>query len=174
MDFDLNKALEILEQTPITLGTFLGELSEEWIYAHEGGKTWSTFDIIGHLIHGEKTDWIPRLMIILDESDEKTFDTFDRFAQFESSKHKTLSQLLKEFADLRAQNLNHLIALDLTEEKLESRGIHPELGEVTLKQLLSCWVTHDLGHMAQICRVMAKQYKEQVGPWTAYLPILNA
>ena len=173
MDFELNEAIEILEQTPKTINNFLCDLSDIWINCNEGEDTWSAFDIVGHLIHGEKTDWVPRLNIILDESAHKTFSSFDRFAQFESSKNKTLPQLLNEFSRLRHQNLNYLSSLDLTDSQLDLKGRHPELGEVTMRQLLACWVTHDLGHISQICRVMAKQYKDQVGPWTAYIPILN-
>jgi len=173
MNYSVNKAIEILEQTPKTLKTFLGNLSEDWIYCNEGPNTWSAFDIIGHLIHGEKTDWMPRLHIILENSEQNTFAPFDRFAQFEFSKGKTLSELLNDFEVLRIQNLKELKALNLTQEQLTLKGIHPELGEVNLSQLLATWVTHDLGHIAQISRVMAKQYKNEVGPWAAYISILN-
>ncbi len=173
MKYNINKALEILERTPKTLNTFLLNVSDEWILSNEGDNTWSVFDVVGHLIHGEKTDWMQRLEIILNDSNNKTFESFDRFAQFENSKGKTLSQLLEEFSELRTKNLNHLKALKLSETELNLKGIHPELGEVTLKQLLATWVTHDLGHIAQIARIMAKQYKDEVGPWEAYIPILN-
>jgi len=173
MEYELKMGLEILEQTPRTLNSFLENLSEEWTTCNEGEDTWSAFDILGHLIHGEKTDWIERLKIILNDSGNKTFKSFDRFAQFEASKGKTMSLLLANFAALRQQNIDYLNSLNLSEIQLQKRGIHPELGEVTLKQLLACWVTHDLGHIAQIARVLAKQYKTQVGPWTAYIPILE-
>ena len=173
MEYQLDKALEILEQTPKTLQSFLSHLSNQWIYADEGKDTWHAFDIIGHLIHGEKTDWIPRLKIILFDKKNNHFQPFDRFAQMEVSKGKTLHQLLNEFLKLRQENVAYLKSLDLNETQLKQIGIHPELGPVTLKQLLACWVTHDLGHIAQIARVMAKQYKDQVGPWIAYIPILS-
>ncbi len=173
MEYTLDKALEILKQTPKTLQLFLGNLSKDWIYCDEGKNTWSPFDIVGHLIHGERTDWIQRTKIILSDSDIKTFEPFNRYAQFKVSENKTIHQLLIEFSELREQNIRILKELNVTNEQLRLKGMHPELGEVTLKELLACWVTHDLGHIAQIARVMAKQYKDQVGPWTAYIPILN-
>ncbi len=173
MEYRLDKALEILERTPKILNTYLENLSDDWIFCNEGEETWSAFDIVGHLIHGEKTDWIPRLNIILSESINKTFEPYDRFAQFEDSRGKTLQELLNEFARLRKNNLKILKNLSLTQEQLQLTGIHPELGIVTIKELLACWVTHDLGHIAQMSRVIAKQYKNEVGPWTAYIPILN-
>ena len=172
IEFSIDKALEVLEQTPETLSLFLKNLSKEWTFANEGENTWSPYDIIGHLIHGEKTDWIPRLNKILHDED-KNFDPFDRFAQFENSKGKTLRVLLTEFKILRVNNINYLKSLNLSHHDLERIGIHPEFGEVTVKQLLATWATHDLGHIAQISRVLAKQYKDQVGPWTQYISILN-
>lgn len=173
MTYLFTEALEVLAQTPKTLKSLLGQLSDPWLYNNEGENTWSPYDIVGHLIHGEKTDWIPRAKIILSHSENKTFVPFDRFAQFENSKGKTISQLLDEFETLRANNLNTLKQLNLTTKQLDLKGIHPELGEVTLSHLLATWVTHDLAHLAQISRVMAKQYKNEVGPWSAYIPILN-
>ncbi|MCT4629544.1 DinB family protein [Winogradskyella sp.] len=173
MMYNTTKALEILEQTPKTLNSFLGNLSDEWIHNNEGENTWSPYDIVGHLIHGEKTDWVPRLKIILSNSKNKTFAPFDRFAQFEASKDKTITQLLNEFATLRHKNLTIVKQLNLSKVQLQLKGTHPEFGEVNLSQLISTWVTHDLGHIAQISRVMAKQYKTEVGPWTAYISILN-
>jgi len=173
MSFDLNKSLEILDRTPQLLQLYLSGLSKEWTHNNEGPETWSAYDIIGHLIHGEKTDWIPRLKIILDDQIKEPFDSFDRFAQFEQSKGKSLAILLKEFADLRSQNLQFLRSCDLTQDDFKRTGMHPELGEVSLKHLLATWVTHDLGHIAQISRVMAKQYRQEVGPWLAYLSILK-
>ncbi len=173
MKYNIDKAIEILERTPKILKEFLSQLSDDWIFCNEGDQTWSAFDILGHLIHGEKTDWITRLHIILNNSDNKIFEPFDRFAQFEKSKDKSLLDLLNEFMTLRNTNLTHLKSLSLTENQLSLKGIHPELGAVTLSQLLATWVAHDLGHIAQIARVMAKQYKTEVGPWGAYLPILN-
>ena len=173
MEYSIDKAIEILEQTPKTLTTFLENLSDEWVLSDEGENTWSAFDVVGHLVHGEKTDWIPRLNIVLSSDDCKTFEPFDRFAQFEDSKGKSLLDLLHEFSELRRQNLKHLKTIPLTKADFNLKAIHPELGEVTLKNLLATWVAHDLGHIAQIARVMAKQYKTEVGPWLAYIPILN-
>lgn len=173
MDFNLNKSIEILERTPDVLATLLAGLSDEWIFNNEGGESWSTFDVMGHLIHGEKTDWLARTEIILSDKADKTFAPFDRFAQFEQSKGKTLSQLLDEFRELRKQNLASLTSKNITSEDLADTGIHPVFGAVTLEQLLATWVAHDLGHLAQIARVMAKQYKEEVGPWREFLPILD-
>lgn len=141
--FDLSHSLGILKQTPDTLLSLLENLSDEWILSNEGENTWSPFDVVGHLIHGEKTDWIPRLKIILFE-DNKTFTPFDRFAQFENSKGKTLSRLLSEFKTLRKENLEYLISLNLSDADWEKEGVHPEFGPVTVQQLLATWVTHDL------------------------------
>lgn len=168
----MDKVLEILEQTPDTLSSFLKNLSNDWVFSNEGEETWSPFDIIGHLIHGEKTDWIQRTNSILKE-ENKRFTPFDRFAQFENSKGKSMHELLKEFSVLRQKNLYYLKSLNLTESDLALTGIHPEFGEVTLQQLLATWVTHDLGHISQVARVLAKQYKNEVGPWTAYISILQ-
>jgi len=173
MNYSIDKALEILEQTPKTLSSLLSNLSDEWVFCNEGKDTWSAFDVVGHLIHCENTDWIPRLKIILSNKDNKTFDPFDRFAQFENSKGKSLSNLLDEFQKVRAENLEYLKLLELSEAELGLKGMHPTFGEVSLKELLATWVTHDLGHIAQISRVMAKQYKNDVGPWTAFISILN-
>ncbi|RIA08330.1 DinB family protein [Flavobacteriaceae bacterium MAR_2010_72] len=173
MKFSIQHTLEVLEKTPNVLHTLLLNLSVDWIICNEGENTWSAFDIVGHLIHGEKTDWIPRMQIILSDSQNKTFETFDRFAQFENSKGKTLLELLNEFSELRQQNLTYLKSLNLTEDQWDLEGTHPELGTVTLKQLLATWVVHDLTHIAQLSRVMAKQYKNEVGPWKAFLPLLN-
>lgn len=173
MDYNIHKALEVLAQTPSTLYTMLSNLSDEWVLSNEGENTWSVFDVLGHLIHGEKTDWIKRTNIILSNSEIKKFDSFDRFAQFEISKGKSLKNLLLEFSELRAKNLKKLKELQLTEEAFRLEGEHPELGVVTLKDLLATWVVHDLNHIAQISRIMAKQYKNEVGPWQKYLPILN-
>lgn len=173
MNFDLNKSISVLENTPMVLKSLLSGLSEEWTHNNEGPETWSPFDVVGHLVHGERTDWIPRIFIIMNDSEEKTFTPFDRFAQFEESKGKTLEDLLNEFETLRDQNLQQLKSFGFTESELQRKGIHPELGEVTLSQVIATWVTHDLGHIAQISRVMAKQYKNEVGPWTAYISILS-
>jgi hypothetical protein len=172
MKFALHDAIKILERTPHLLQIFLSDLPDEWIRTNEGPETWSAFDIVGHLVHGEKTDWIPRMKVILHE-DVKRFMPFDRFAQFRESEGKTLEDLLSEFADLRKQNLDILKSYTLTESDLNMTGIHPEFGDVTLKQLLATWVTHDLTHINQISRVLAKQYKEEVGPWVRYIGVLN-
>lgn len=173
MKFELNKALPLLKRTPSVLRSLLNDLPEEWIHENEGKDTWTPFDVIGHLIHGEKTDWMVRSEIILGDGPDKVFEPFDRFAQFEDSKGKTLEELLTEFETLRNENLELLKSKQLSSDDLNLKGIHPELGVVTLAQLLSAWVVHDLGHIAQISRVMAKQYKNEVGPWPKYLTILN-
>jgi hypothetical protein len=173
MNFELNKAIPVLGRTPLVMRSLLQGLPEEWIYENEGKDTWSPFDVIGHLIHGEKTDWMVRSEIILGDGPDKVFEPFDRFAQFEDSKGKTLEALLTEFETLRNGNLELLKSKQLSSEDLNLEGIHPELGTVTLAQLLSAWVVHDLGHITQISRVMAKQYKNEVGPWPKYMTILN-
>jgi uncharacterized damage-inducible protein DinB len=174
MTFTLEKSIEILERTPSVLNAMLEHLSPEWVHSNEGEETWSVYDIVGHLIHGEKTDWIPRMEIILSGKADKQFPPFDRFAQFEESRGKSLSQLLEEFKRLREKNIALLVSKKLTSKALEEKGIHPALGEVTLSQLLATWTVHDLNHIAQISRVMAKQYKEAVGPWVEYLRILQS
>jgi uncharacterized damage-inducible protein DinB len=174
MTFDLGKSIEILERTPAVLYMMLNNLSPDWITTNEGAETWSAFDIVGHLVHGEKADWIPRAETILAEGPDKTFHPFDRFAQFEASKGKSLAELLDEFSKLRKKNLEKLKAFRLTNEDLNKKGIHPAFGEVTLTQLLATWVVHDLNHIAQISRVMAKQYQVEVGPWIEYLRILQS
>ncbi len=173
MNFNLEKSIQILERTPDVLHTMLLNLSDDWTNRNEGEGTWSVYDIIGHLIHGEKTDWMPRAEIILSEKADKNFQPFDRFAQFEESKEQSLTQLLEKFKTLRKGNIDRLRSKNITERKLESKGVHPAFGEVTLSQLLSTWVVHDLNHIAQISRVMAKQYKAEVGPWVEYLGILK-
>ena len=173
MNFQIDKALEILKQTPATLESLLGSLSSEWTQCDEGPDTWSPFDVLGHLIHGEETDWVPRLKIILEYGESKTFTPFDRFAQFEHSRGKTLPQLLQEFGRLRGHNLEDLKALNLQPEQLDLTGMHPELGKVTVRQLLATWTVHDLTHIAQIVRTLGKAYSVEVGPWKAYLGILQ-
>jgi hypothetical protein len=169
----IDEAIAILERTPATLDALLRGLPDPWIAGNEGEQTWSPFDVVGHLIHGERTDWIPRARIILQEGEERAFDKFDRLAQFAVSKNRPLSALLDEFASLRRQNLKELGALKLTANDLDRRGRHPELGVVTLRQLLATWVAHDLDHVSQIARVLAKQYADEVGPWRAYLRIIS-
>ncbi|MEQ9165701.1 MAG: DinB family protein [Fulvivirga sp.] len=173
MQYNQSQAIHILERTPAVLKTFLYGLSIEWTSSNEGPDTWSPFDIIGHLIHGEQEDWLKRTNLILSDNEDKTFEPFDRFAQFELSKGKTINELLDEFEALRIENLRQLKELNLSEEQLQLKGRHPALGDVTLKELFSCWVVHDLGHISQISRVMAKQYKAEVGPWIEFLGILK-
>ena len=173
MKFELARSIDFLGRTPQLLKTFIQDLPEDWVHATEGPDTWSAYDVIGHLIQGELNDWIPRAEIMLSDSVDKNFTPFDRFAQFELSKGKSLTQLLDEFALLRQKNLEILKSWNLTEADYSKTGIHPEFVKVTLEQLLATWVTHDLGHIAQISRVLAKQYKEAAGPWTAYISVLN-
>ena len=174
MKYELSQALPILERTPKVFRTLLQDLPAAWTQQNEGGDSWSPYDVVGHLIHGEKTDWMQRVAVVLNKDENKTFTPFDRFAQFEESKGKDLSQLMDEFESLRAANLDSLRSLNLSAEQMDLKGNHPSLGVVTLSELLSTWVVHDLGHIVQVCRVMAKQYGDQVGPWTQYLTILNS
>ena len=171
--FVLEEAIAILSRTPTTLDALLRGLPDGWIAANEGGDTWSPFDVIGHLIHGERTDWMPRARIILGRGETQPFETFDRRAQFEESRGQTLGSLLDELASLRANNLRDLASLQLTDADLDRRGRHPQLGVVTLRQLLATWVAHDLDHVMQISRVLARQYADEVGPWRAYLRIIS-
>jgi len=173
MKFSIDKSIEVLSRTPELLNTMLRDISPEWSAVNEGGESWSAYDIIGHLAHGERTDWIPRARLILSDKPDKSFIPFNRFAQFEESKGKSLNQLLDEFIQLRKENLEALRSMNITENKFGEKGIHPKFKEVTLAQLLSTWVVHDLNHIAQISRVMAHQYKEAVGPWTEFLKILQ-
>jgi len=173
MNFNISKSIEILERTPDVLIAMLHAISTDWTTTNEGGETWSVYDVVGHLIEGEKTDWIPRLEIILSKKKDKTFEPFNRFAQFEESKGNSLEQLLEEFKQLRKKNIDLLRSKKLTENRGQEKGIHPVFGEVTLAQLLSTWTVHDLNHISQIARVMAKQYKTEVGPWVEYLRILQ-
>ena len=171
--FTVPLALEVLERTPRVLSVLLLGLSPDWTSANEGPDTWSPYDVVGHLIHGERTDWIPRARIILAQGPNRTFEPFDRFAQYHESQGKSVAGLLDEFARLRAGNLITLRGWQLSDRELALEGEHPELGTVTLRQLLATWVAHDLGHVAQTARVLAKQYREAVGPWRAYLPVLG-
>ena len=173
MEFEIEKAVEILSQTPHTVRNLLEGLSDEWFLGESKKDSWNPFDIVGHFIHGEKTDWIPRARIILAQGENLEFVPFDRFAQFEDSKEKSLVELLDLFAKLRDENLQSLAEMDLTEERLDLKGMHPELGEVTLRQLLSTWVVHDLNHIRQIVTVMARNYESNAGPWREYLSILQ-
>ena len=173
MHFELIQGTEILKRTPHTVSALLGNLSEAWVTQNEGPETWSPYDVIGHLIHAEETDWIPRVRMILEHGDSRAFEPFDRFAMIERSKGKTMHQLLEIFQLMRSQSLGELQRMNITPALLEKKGKHPEFGPVSLSQLLATWVVHDLGHIAQIARVMSKQFGEAVGPWQAYLPVLT-
>lgn len=173
MKFSLERSLEVLGKTPAVLRALLHGLDDEWLMNNEGPETFSPFDVVGHLLHGEKTDWAARTKMILESGTEKSFVPWDRFAMYEESKGKDMAQLLDEFEAARVINLQWLESLNLSEEDLDKKGLHPKLGEVTLRNLLSTWVVHDLTHMAQITRVMAKQYKEEMGPWPEFFRILH-
>ena len=171
--FDLASGVPVLERTPDVLRTLLLGLPAEWTDATEGPDTWSPYVVVGHLIHGERADWIPRARIILAHGRARPFEPFDRLAQFRESEGKTLPELLDEFARLRAESLATLRGWALTDAQLALEGTHPALGQVTLRQLLATWVAHDLGHLVQIARTMAKRYRESVGPWRAYLSVME-
>jgi hypothetical protein len=173
MNHNLQDTISLLTRTPAALDVLLRELPEVWTLRNEGENSWSAYDIVGHLIHGERTDWMPRARMILQFGESRTFECFDRLAQFRESRRKTLAQLLDEFARLRSENLHELRALNLGDEDLQRRGRHPALGLVTLSQLLATWAAHDLTHLHQVSRVMAHQYREAVGPWSAYLGVLQ-
>ncbi len=173
MQYSITRSLEILERTPAVLQSLLAGLPDDWVMPNEGPETFSPYDVIGHLIHGEKTDWVVRAKMILEFGNTRTFERYDRFAQYEESKGKSLQKLLDEFAAIRKENMNWFKALNLTEGDLNRKGMHPVLGEVTLRNLLATWVVHDLTHIAQVTRVMAKQYKTEMGPWPEFFRILN-
>ena len=167
------EALAVLERTPASLRALLLGLGEEWTDVDEGPDTFTPRDVLGHLIFGEETDWVPRIGIILDHGEGRPFTPFDRFGFRERCRGQTMEALLARFAELRESNLGVVRSLDLGEKDLERRGTHPGLGPVTLGQLLSAWAVHDLGHVVQVARVMAKRYREEVGPWRAYLTVLD-
>ena len=173
MTFDLDQSIDVLARTPSTMRALLGGLAEPWIRGVEGPKTFSPFDVVGHLIDGEETDWIPRARIILARGSNPEFERYDRFRHWTRNPDRTLESLLDEFARLRAESLALLRSWHLTSAELDLPGQHPGLGPVTLRQLLAAWVVHDLGHIAQTVRVMAKQYYDEVGPWVPYLPVLT-
>lgn len=173
MDYDIQQAVEILERTPRVLRAWLAGLSREWTHSNYGEDTFSPFDVVGHLIHGEMNDWIPRARIILQHGTARPFDKYDRYAQFEASRGKSMDTLLDEFEAVRAESLVALNEMNLTPQQLQLRGMHPALGEVTLSQLLATWVAHDLNHLAQIAKCMATQYEHAVGPWREYLGVLK-
>jgi len=173
MTFDLERSTEVLARTPGALRALLSGLPDAWIRGTEGPDTFSAFDVTGHLIDGEETDWIPRAKIILAGGPNPAFEPYDRFRHRARNVGRTLESLLDEFASLRVANLDLLHSWRLIGDQLELPGIHPTFGRVTLRQLLAAWVVHDLGHVAQIARVMAKQYKEEVGPWLEFMPVLT-
>lgn len=173
MKYSIAKSIEILERTPAVLTSLLSGIDDGWVMNNEGPETFSPYDVIGHLIHGEKTDWTERTKLILAFGNSKPFVPWNRFAQFEESKGKSLQQLLEIFAGTRKKNIEWFKSLNLQEADLDKTGIHPVLGEVTLRNLLATWVVHDLTHIAQVTRVMAKQYKNEIGPWTEFFRILH-
>lgn len=173
MDFDLELSLDVLGRTPPTLRALLGGVADPWARATEGPETFSPFDVVGHLIDGEETDWIPRARIILAQGANPAFEPYDRFRHRTRNVGRTLASLLEEFARLRAANLELLRSWRLTAAELELTALHPSLGRVTLQELLASWVVHDLGHLAQVARVMAKQYRDVVGPWVPFMPVLT-
>ena len=169
----LPDTVALLARMPGTLDALLRDLPDAWTRRNEGGETWSPFDIVAHLIHGERADWIPRARIVLEHGEAQTFEPFNRGGHVQESEGRSMGALLEEFARLRADNLVQLRALNLQPEDLERRGRHPSLGTVTLSQLLATWVTHDLTHLHQLSRVMAYQNREAVGPWRVYLGVLQ-
>ena len=173
MSFDLEEAIDVLRRTPATLHALLGDIGERLVRGNEGAETFSPFDVVGHLIDGEETDWMPRARIILSDKSDKRFTPYDRFRHRERNADRTLSSLLEEFGRVRADNLNELTSWQLTDAQLSQKGTHPTFGDVTVRELLATWVVHDLGHIAQVARVMAKQYRDDVGPWTPFLPVLT-
>ncbi|HEX2189330.1 MAG TPA: DinB family protein [Longimicrobiaceae bacterium] len=173
MDFDLKTGAAVLERTPHALRALLAGLPPGWTGADEGPETWSPYVIVGHLAHAERANWIPRARLILERGPQRRFAPFDRFAMLRDDPGRPLADLLDDFARLRAESLATLAGWRLTDAELALEGEHPEFGPVTLRQLLSTWVVHDLSHLAQTARVMAKQYREAVGPWRAYLPIMD-
>jgi DinB superfamily len=173
MAHNLQQTTALLAHTPDALNAFLRDLPNSWTQRNEGGNSWTAFGVIGHLIHGERTDWIPRARMILEYGESRAFEPFDRLAQERDSAGKSLPQLLDEFASLRTENLQVLRNMNLTEADLQKRGKHPELGVVTLSELLATWAVHDLTHLHQLSRIMAHQYRETVGPWQAYLGVLH-
>jgi len=173
MEHNLADTISLLTRTPAALNALLRDLPETWTLRNEGENTWSAFDVIGHLIHGERTDWMPRARMVLQFGETQTFEPFDRLGPRRESQGKSLGQLLDEFGRLRSQNLSELSSMNLRREDLARRGRHPALGVVTLSALLSTWAVHDLTHLHQISRIMANQYREAVGPWSAYLGVLQ-
>lgn len=173
MEYELEQTISLLNRTPAALNALLRDLPETWTLRNEGGDTWTPFDVVGHLVHGERTDWMARTKRILEFGETKPFDPFDRFGQQRESRGKSMPELLDEFARLRADNVRELRSFNLQKEDLAKRGQHPSLGVVTLSQLLATWAAHDLTHLHQISRVMAYQYRDAVGPWSKYLGVMK-
>ncbi len=173
MGHNVQQTTSLLTRTPAALDALLRDLPEAWTLRNEGEGTWSAADVVGHLIHCERTDWMPRARRVLEFGETLAFEPFDRWGHERESKDKSLVQLLDEFARLRSANLDELRALNLREEDLEKRGLHPSLGAVTLSQLLATWAAHDLTHLHQISRVLAHQYRAAVGPWSQYLGVMH-
>jgi DinB superfamily len=173
MEHNLQHTMSLLTRTPAALDALLRDLPEMWTLRNEGENSWSAFDVVGHLIHAERTNWIPRVRVVLQFGENQPFAPFDRWAQVRETQGKVLEQLLDEFAHLRSESLGKLRALNLRREDLELRGRHPTLGVVTLSELLATWAAHDLTHLHQISRIMAHQYREAVGPWSRYLGVLQ-
>ncbi len=173
LEYETDQALEILSRTPTVLSALLEGLPPGWLAGDEGANSWSPVSVVAHLVHGERTDWVIRARAIMEKGDSHTFTPFDREAHLEEARTRSVTSLLSEFASLRRANIDTVRRWNLTPEHLEQRGRHPDFGPVTLRQLLATWVVHDLGHIGQIVRVMAKQYRDQVGPWEAYLPVLH-
>ncbi|WLV25323.1 DinB family protein [Aciduricibacillus chroicocephali] len=173
MDFNIEEAVQILERTPKTLASFLAGLSVSWLHCDEGEDTWSSYEVIGHLIDGERNNWIPRLKHILQEGERNPFPPFDRFAHLQDDMKKPIEEKLAEFAELRKHNLRVLKEFRLNDEQLERTGFHPAFGIVKVRELISTWAVHDMTHMSQIVRVMSNRYEQEVGPWKAYLGILK-
>jgi hypothetical protein len=173
MRFDLDNAIDVLRRTPATVNALLDGIDEDLARGNEGPETFSPFDVVGHLIDGEETDWMPRARIILSSEPDKRFTPYDRFRHYKRNAGRSLASLLDELARLRVENLSELRAWNLTESQLDLTGVHPTFGLVTLRQLFAAWVVHDLGHIAQIARVMAKQYRNEVGPWVPFMPVLT-
>ena len=172
MTFSLDRSLEVLQRTPATLRTLLDGLDEFWTDRDYGDKTFSPFDVVGHLIEADETNWIPRARVILEHGEAQAFPAFNRYAMYEKNKAKRMPELLDTFAAVRAKRLKELREMKLTESQLDLAGTHPEFGRVTLRQLLATWVVHDLNHLHQIAKSMAYQYRQEVGPWRDRLSIL--
>ena len=173
MKFDLDQTVDVLQRTPATLRALLDGMTDPFANGNEGPETFSPFDVVGHLIDGEETDWIPRARIILSTAADKSFTPYDRFRHRERNVGRTLDSMLSEFSRLRAENVEQLRIWQLSDPQLDQTGVHPTFGPVTLRQLLAAWVVHDLGHIAQVSRVMAKQYRDEVGPWVPFMPVLT-